>query len=396
MKSTDEQIALWRGRFEDDPRDFISLTYLGAALIQKGRETGDLGAYERADAALRGALDIHPGDSAATAYLSVTLFATHDFGGARELAARVFASDARALQALATVGDADLELGDYEGAEAAYQKLESRGALGPALDARRARLSWLHGRVDEAIALMQEAADEALVGGVIGEGAAWYEAQLGDLLFRTGRLEEAAQHYTAALDLFDNYHVALAGIARVRGAQGHVDDAIGLYRRVIAVVPQPDYLAALGDLYALQGEAGRAREQYATVEVIATLAAVNRQVYDRQLALFYADHDQNLAEALRIAEGALRSRRDIFGYDAYAWALYKNGRYADARSASETALYLGTKDARLLYHAGMISLALGETTRGRAELAEALSLCAGFDPLQAARARDALARASEQ
>jgi tetratricopeptide (TPR) repeat protein len=396
MKSTDEQIRLWRRRFDENPRDFISLTYLGAALIQKGRETGDLGAYERAGAALRRAIEIHPDDAVATTYLGATLIATHDFSGARELAARAFAKDAQLLQALATLGDADLELGNYASAEAAYQKIESHGALGPALEARRARLAWLRGQVAEAIALLDRADDQARAGGALGEGAAWYEAQLGDLLFRSGRLEAAAQRYTGALDLFDGYHVALAGLARVRAAQGRVEEAIGLYRKAIAVVPEPDYLSALGDLYMLSGETRSAREQYATVETIATLAALNRQVYDRQLALFYADHDLKIAEALRIAEVALDARRDIFGYDTYAWALYKSGRYADARSASERALSLGTKDARLLYHAGMISLALGETARGQEELLDALTLCPSFDPLQAARARDALAKASSR
>jgi hypothetical protein len=51
---------------------------------------------------------------------------------------------------------------------------------------------------------------------------------------------------------------------------------------------------------------------------------------------------------------------------------------------------LGTKDARLIYHAGMIALAAGETGAGRAQLRSALELSTAFDPLQSRLARKAL------
>src|ERR1051325_11274395 len=50
MKTTEELIKFWQARFERDPRDFISLTFLGDAFIRKARETGDVGEYQRADA----------------------------------------------------------------------------------------------------------------------------------------------------------------------------------------------------------------------------------------------------------------------------------------------------------------------------------------------------------
>ena len=54
------------------------------------------------------------------------------------------------------------------------------------------------------------------------------------------------------------------------------------------------------------------------------------------------------------------------------------------------ALALGTHDALLQYHAGMIANALGDTARARQLLQAALNLNPGFDPLQAARARATL------
>jgi tetratricopeptide (TPR) repeat protein len=173
-----------------------------------------------------------------------------------------------------------------------------------------------------------------------------------------------------------------------------VQEAVNLYEKAVEVLPQPDALAALGDLYRLSGRADKADTEYGTVEVIATLAKLNQQIYNRLLALFYADHDIHVDEALQLAETELQVRKDVFGYDAYAWALFKSGRFREARLASDQALAQGTQDAKVLYHAGLISKALGDAGRARDELHRALALSPRFDPLQAPRAHAALATLS--
>jgi hypothetical protein len=56
----------------------------------------------------------------------------------------------------------------------------------------------------------------------------------------------------------------------------------------------------------------------------------------------------------------------------------------------QAALGFGTRDAKLLYHAGMIAAATGDSGRARAQLSDALALDASFDPVGAQRARDTL------
>ncbi|MBI4570664.1 MAG: hypothetical protein HY723_01840, partial [Chloroflexi bacterium] len=66
---TNEVIAFFAGRVDRDPVDFASYTKLGEAYTQQARETGDLSAYQRADAAFRQALAIQPDDPLALAGL---------------------------------------------------------------------------------------------------------------------------------------------------------------------------------------------------------------------------------------------------------------------------------------------------------------------------------------
>jgi hypothetical protein len=54
-------------------------------------------------------------------------------------------------------------------------------------------------------------------------------------------------------------------------------------------------------------------------------------------------------------------RQDIYGADSLAWALFKASQYKAAAALSEHALALGTRDALLYYHAGMIAVKQGKT-----------------------------------
>ena len=109
----------------------------------------------------------------------------------------------------------------------------------------------------------------------------------------------------------------------------------------------------------------QARQQYELVEYIGRLNALNQALYNRELAYFYADHDMKLAESLELAKRELDYRRDIYAYDLLAWSLYKNDKVEEARDAIEKALRLGTQDAKLFFHAGMIYHRLGDKPKAR-------------------------------
>jgi hypothetical protein len=76
--------------------------------------------------------------------------------------------------------------------------------------------------------------------------------------------------------------------------------------RALAVTPLPEYAVALGDLYTAMGRAADARRLYDLVEYIGQLNAVNKVIYNRELAYFYADHETKLDAALALARGSTR------------------------------------------------------------------------------------------
>jgi tetratricopeptide (TPR) repeat protein len=395
MKTTDEIIKFWQDRFERDQRDFISLTFLGDAYIRKARETGDVSEYQRADATLQKALEMHPNYEVALAYLSTVRYVQHDFQDALNLASQVYAAHPDAVGALATMGDAQLELGHYAEAGTSYTELNQKAPSAPVYT-RLARLAWLHGNPPQALNLMQQAITDSDETGLSGENAAWYHFQLGELYFNTNQIDKADAQYMAALKLFDNYYLALAGLGKVSAAQGRYTEAIQYYERAVAIIPQPDLLSALGDLYRVTGSPDKAKKQYTTVEFIGKLEAINKVIYNRQLALFYANHNFNLQESLQLAQNELMTRKDIYAYDTYAWSLYKNHRYVEALKAMQQAMSLNTRDALLNYHAGMIYEALGNSDQAEAYLSQAIQINPHFDLLQARIAQATLSRLQVQ
>jgi tetratricopeptide (TPR) repeat protein len=390
VATIDHNITAWTANLSRNAKDFLSATYLGLLYEARGRLTGDLADYLRAKSAAEQALAGLPGDLDAEILHARLLQTLHDFPGALSEARSILQQDPTALQALATAGDAELELGDVKDAAAAFDSLSSQ-APGAPVTARQSRLAFIEGDTRTALTLAERAYTEAVAAGQTGASLGWYAYVAGTVSLATGSPADATSWFDKAVAAWPDSFLVLAGQARAQAALGQTEAAIASYERAIAIAPQPDALAQLGDLYALQGQTRLADQQYATVEAIAHLAAVNEQVYNRQLVLFSVNHDRDLPQALELATNELAVRKDVYGYDAFAWALLANGRVTEADAAIQQALAFGTKDALVSYHAGMIAAALGDTVRARTLLAAALALPGGLDPLAANRAAATLA-----
>jgi len=70
----------------------------------------------------------------------------------------------------------------------------------------------------------------------------------------------------------------------------------------------------------------------------------------------------------------MQERPSIFAADVLAWTLYKSKHDAEAAHAIQQALRLGTKNALMHYHAGMIYNRLGDSEKAGAHLRMAMSI----------------------
>jgi tetratricopeptide (TPR) repeat protein len=384
-----ERIAFFEARARNDSLDYISLNRLALEYLQRARETGDLGDYERAAFAAGQSLSILPNDNynGLVASASVKL-AQHDFTGALSMAEAALELKPAGPVGYGLVGDAQLALGHYDEARRAYQRMVDLEPALPALS-RLAHSAFLEGDLANAKDFWRQAL--AAQDGLPIENRAWALVQLGNLHFSQGDLGQAEKQYRAALAAYPDYVHALAALAAVRAADGRWDEAIGLYTRVQERLPQPQHVAALGDVYLRAGRFEDAERQYTLVEAIDRLYRANGIDTDLELASFYVNHDRNLEEALAMARRAYEVAPGIYASDVYAWALFKNDRYEEAAARIEEALRLDTPEASIHYHAGLIYQRLGDDRQAIAHLTKAIDLNPHFSLIHGETARLMLA-----
>jgi len=369
---------------------------LGDTFMQRYRETMDSRLYGEAESAYAKALILDPNHVMAMVGMAWLNNSEHDFDAGRDWAGKALAIDPALQDAYALLGDAAVELGEYDEAFGRYQKAMD---LSPDLSSysRAAHLLWLTGDVPEAIWLMRKA---IAAGGPHAENTAWCRSELALMYLHTGALLPAEHEAVLALkEAPDNPHV-LAVMGNIKTAKKEYTEAIDLYSRAIDIRPGHDSLTALGDLYAITGRHEEAEEQYKRVIALHTSKTPHSHHSsgpshphnhgNAQLARFYADHNRNLPDALKKAEMAYRTHRNIFTMDTLAWCYYKNGRYEEAKKLIDKTLKFRTPDAAIAFHAGMIYEKLGNRPQAQKYLYQALSRNPNFHPVYAEVAADVL------
>lgn len=382
--STDSQIENLQSRLRLAPNDWQSYSLLGIAYLQKARESGDPSYYPKAEGVIQKALSFEPEDYASLSALGGLALARHNFAGALAYGEHARKINPNKTFAYGVIADGQIELGRY--AEA-VQTLQTMVDLRPDLNSytRISYIRELYGDTQGALEMMQRAVDG---GGSNPENKAWTRTQLATLYFNLGRLDQADIEYARSLELLPNYIYALAGLGRLRAAQGRTDEAIALLSQAIQIMPLPDFVITLGDVYSSTGNSDMARKQYDLVRVIQKLYEANGVDLDSEIALFNADHDIDSARTVELARQSYARRPSIYAADVLAWALYKGGDYQNAQETMDEALRLGTQNALMYYHAGMIAFKLGHDELAIGYLDRAIKLNPQFSILYAKTAKE--------
>jgi tetratricopeptide (TPR) repeat protein len=384
-RTTDQLIASLQAAARANPRDADQYVLLADAYMQKVRETGDAGYYLRAAGVLKIARRIDARNPALYTGLGTLALARHDFRAALGFGMRAHALAPDVVRPLGVIVDAEVELGRYGAAGRTLQRMiDAKPNL-----ASYARVSYfreLHGDLAGAESAMRLAVD---AGGAAPENVAYVQTLLGQLELNRGHVGAAGAAYRLALYRFPGYPPAMAGLARVDIARGRLVPGIRRLRDVVARLPLPEYVIALGDAELAAGLTRRGHADLALVRAEQRLLAANGVNTDTEIALFEADHGSP-ARALRLARRSWANAPSVRSADALGWALTSAGRPQAGLAWARRALRLGSRDPLFLYHAGMAARAAGRPGESRALLRRALSLNPRFSPLYAPRAERAL------
>jgi len=353
--STDQRIAALEQRLKQAPKDAAIQNELAGAYLQKTRETADDAYLERTARIVDAILAADPSNYEARRHRFEIEMQGHHFKKSVTLAHALLRERPDDYVTWGLLGDALMELGEYDKAPDAYQKMVD---LRPSLASynRVAFYRFVTGDPEGAIMLMRKA---IAIGAPAPENVAWCWSDLGDALFKTGAVDEAEKAYREALVLFPGFHHALAGLGHLQASRGRREEAIESFRRAQAAAPMPGYAAWLARLYGQLGREDLKRKQIEMLDAADKLTRAAGETANRDLTLALADLDHNTARALELARAELETRGDVYTWDALAWALFKNGQAEQAASAMRKALAQNTPEPAFREHAARIFAALG-------------------------------------
>jgi len=357
----DRAAAIARQRLEANKDDAFAATRLADVLLRKARVEADGSHALEAEHVLKAALKRQPGEYSALRTLGAVYLSQHRFAEAADVARRAIAIREQDAWNYGVLGDALVELGDYD---RAFEAFDTMVRLRPdaASYARVAYAHELQGRLGEALRHLRIAAEATSAHDP--ESLAWHYVQIGNVLFQMGRLDAAAQEFARAGHAFPNHPYARVGLARVAAARGKDAEALETYRALLEESPTPELAASIGDLLTRTGDVPGAEAMYARAEALEREGWKLEEPQPAALARLFAERGVRVEEAVALAEEGARRRSDIFTIDTLAWAYFQAGRVSDAHAASKRALRTETVDRRIRCHAAAIEQALKIASSG--------------------------------
>ena len=236
----------------------------------------------------------------------------------------------------------------FDLANVSYNRIPRDDPAYPVAELGRAEALIAADRMDAAIEALQQLAKSYPDQEVI-----W--ANLGDVLRRAERFEDAVRAYDAAIALFDEENAGQWPVYYARGIcherQKRYEAAEGDMRKALKLQPeQPQILNYLGYSFLEQG--------------------------------------RNLDEALAMIETAVAARpEDGYIVDSLGWGYYRLGRYEDAVAPMERAVELMPVDAVVNDHLGDVYWAVGRKREAEFQWSRALSFADDSSEADAGRIR---------
>ena len=406
-------------RVKKDPGGAIGWRQLASAYLAAGRETDSEDLAKKAEAAAKKSLTLRSSrNSSAAVILSQAFLEQHQFSDALTACQKSLKIEPGNDFAERTLSDIYFEIGRYDDAKQLIGK-HPEWSKDPGGLFLMARYSELTGKPDVAIVQLQQAAEMAESRADFpATTTSWFHTKHGDLLARNGQLSNAEAQYKTSLKLAPASWKAMASMARLKAMQQDYKGVLLYGEMLNHIAPMTDVMGLMEDAAMAVGDLAASRKYASLVldmnrssisagtDPKSELDSTRGHTHDRMFSMYLADRGMMLSLAQHAATHDLANRKDIYAYDAYAWATYKlaisktavadatdkNYRLIESKQCIDKALSLGTKDAKLFFHAGMIELALGQKAEAKVHLQEALKINPLFNNAQAEIAQQEISR----
>jgi tetratricopeptide (TPR) repeat protein len=355
------------GKIKNNPADIKSMIALAALYIQEGRTTGNFKYYNAAATSLVNDVLVKDAKNfEALTFKATILLSQHQFEEANKIAEQVRQLYPQNAYVYGLIVDANVELGNYEMALEAADKMIS---IRPDIRSysRIAYLREIHGDIQGAIEAMTLAVDAGAPG---DENTEWCRVQMAKLYKQIGKVKEAEMNYTIATENRENYPYALAGLAGIAAQEKKYTKALALYMKADSLIPDHTFKEGMAEVYNLMNEPGKAKSIADDIlSYMKQFSGDNSkemgQNEDHEMAHAYMGVG-NYKKALEYALAEYKRRpANIEVNETVAIVYYKLGDYEKALAYLERALTTNCKNPELLCNAGLIYAKAGKTKEAK-------------------------------
>lgn len=355
-------MARLASRLSGHPDDLQGRVRLLYRMFHRASLSGKMAHFEEVDTELRSLLsEFGPKEDVCllSAHLAFRFHRLSQVRSAFEMAPQL----AGRVEGKVLLADLEMQEGRYQGAQL---ELESLLADSPTWDilARLAHWKGKLGEISAADRLYAEAEDLLTAKQMLS--FAWIEVQRGLLAFKHGNYEAARWHYRKAEFSYPGHWYTAEHLAELLAAEERFEEALEMLGQVVERTAKPELCHALGDMFVAAGQKEMAREWFESA-LKAYLDSAQRGTvhYFHHLADYYAEAEDDAAAALEWANRDLQLRANYSTQAAMAWALYRNGKLAEASEYIRLALASGVRDAIIFSTAAEIFAAAGDIEASR-------------------------------
>ncbi len=324
----DVRIRFYEQKLEQHPRLFAGFAELGAAYLDKARQTHDVTWTSKARRALERSLGIQPNRNASATMAALCNF-LHRFECALEHVERA-QTRPDDPETLSLKVEAYLGLGRLDDVARLLDGSVSppsapRGDSADSIIASAARGRWFaeQERYDEARDAFLDAAAKARAAKA-SDLAVWAETNAAGMLLDSGRPEGALAHLESASALPAGSR-SIQNVLRIHWAEYHTlvgepEKALTEYQALLAEQGDPEIIRRAFVLARTLGRTDRAEELFAAGERAARRIADAGEIFALETeARLYADADLNLDRAEPLARRNLEYKKDRSAHETLAY-----------------------------------------------------------------------------
>lgn len=328
-KNTQQKINELKTKITQKPEDAKLRLQAATIFIAEQRITGEHHYYFNAiEKILNGVLSLDPKNFEATVYKASLMMSRHKFAEAKKLAEEAKTINPNNAYVYGILADANVELGNYDDAVAASDKMQS---LKPSLESysRASYLREIYGDTAGAVAAMKMAVTAGLPG---SEPQSWSRNVLGDLYYNSNQLDKAAYAYEENLVLRPSYAPSMAGLAKVEMKRKNFERALRLLDSANAVMPQPSYDEQKGDVYMAMGDSNTAGKRYYEIQqmLLKDAESPDHSVSLELAGSFIKTNDWDSAKKYALLEYNIRPK-NIDVNNELAWIAYNMKDHVPAK-----------------------------------------------------------------